>query len=104
MKQLVFPTLWELDNILRESCERSPQNTRDKMLHMQIVKWHYKGSDIIIDYNRQRVMMNVVAERRFTEKYKSFQEKIIPLNLGYNNLYDFFKNLYYRRSEKYRVL
>ncbi len=79
--------LLDIENLISRSCSFKETSSNYNKLHVALLKKHYNAVDVIIDYHRNRVNMNIIVDD------KQYNPKTVNTNLStiYTNL--FFKNL-----------
>ncbi|MCM4167525.1 hypothetical protein KCTC52924_00976 [Arenibacter antarcticus] len=84
LKSTVF---LEIKSLISESCSKNRLSRKSQNLHESIIKNHYNAVDASIDYNRNRVIMEIVMD----DSYYNPQTINLSLPLLRTNM--FFDNL-----------
>lgn len=85
--------LMEMEKLIARSSAKGKMTKRIQSFHEAIIKKHYNASDVVIDYHRHRVKMNIVMdENGYDPKTVNMNLVILPMNLFFKNLREFLKS------------
>ena len=83
----------EMEKLIARSSAKGKMTKKVQSFHEAIIKKHYNASDVIIDYHRHRVKMNIVMdEKGYDPKTINMDLAILPMNLFFKNLREFLKS------------
>lgn len=84
----------DLELLIDISCVEGEDVTMFELFHKMLIRISYKAADISIDYNRNRVYMNVIAEDKYYD-LETLNHPFAPtmsVNLVYEDLKTFLKS------------
>ncbi len=85
--------LMEIENLIARSCPKQKVPQKFENLHVAILKNHYNAADVVIDYHRRRVELDIVMDDRdYDPKKVNLCIPTLHANLWFRNLYDFLKS------------
>lgn len=85
--------LVEIENLIARSCPKQKVPQKFKNLHVAILKNHYNAADVVFDYHRGRVELDIVMDDRdYDPKKVNLCIPTLHANLWFRNLYDFLKS------------
>lgn len=85
--------LMEMEKLIARSSAKGKMTKKIQSFHEAIIKKHYNASDVVIDYHRHRVKMNIVMdENGYDPKTVNMNLVILPMNLFFKNLREFLKS------------
>lgn len=85
--------LMEIENLIARSCPKQKVPQKFKNLHVAILKNHYNAADVVFDYHRGRVELDIVMDDRdYDPKKVNLFIPTMHANLWFRNLYDFLKS------------
>ncbi len=85
--------LMEIENLITRSCPKQKVPQKIENLHIAILKNHYNAADVVIDYHRRRVEMDIVMDDRdYDPKKVNISLPTLHTNLWFRNLRDFLKS------------
>ena len=87
MKKHGLLITYELQNIIDQQKKKKTISMFDRRLHARLISTFYSGVDVLFDYDRKRIYMNLDLGDE-----KSRNENLMPVNLKYENLYSFLKS------------
>lgn len=83
----------EMESLIARSSAKGKMTKKIQSFHEAIIKKHYNASDVVIDYHRHRVKLNlVIDENAYDPKTVNVNLAILPMNLFFKNLRDFLKS------------
>lgn len=84
--------LMEIENLVTGSCPKQKVPQKFENLHVAILKNHYNAADVVIDYHRRRVALDIVIDDRdYDPKKVNLFVPTLHANLWFRNLCDFLK-------------
>ncbi len=84
--------LMEIENLIALSCPKQKVPQKFKNLHVAILKNHYNAADVIFDYHRGRVELDIVMDDTdYDPKTVNLSVRTLHANLWFRNLFDFLK-------------
>ena len=84
--------LMEIENLIGRSCPKQKVPLKFENLHVAIIKNHYNAAEVVIDYQRRRVELDIVVDdTAYDPKKVNLSLPILHANLWFRNLYDFLK-------------
>ena len=92
METLETKIISKLEKAILLNCENVPGTFDDQDFRSKIIKWCFHGSDVIIDYEKKKIFMNLILKNN-TSAYgeKFFGPSLIPFIVTYDNLGVFLK-------------
>ncbi|GMN10357.1 hypothetical protein MTsPCn9_31770 [Croceitalea sp. MTPC9] len=79
--------LMETERLILDSCSKSVISKKSKELHSAILKKYYNAADVIIDYHRRRVNMDVViCDKEYDPKKVNLVITTLPVNLSFKDI------------------
>lgn len=91
--RLTTRILTETEKLIAESCDTNVLDEKSVALHKLIIKKHYNAADVAIDYERQRIKMDVIiSEEDYDPKTVNLALATVPVNMFFKNLCDFLKS------------
>lgn len=85
--------LMEMERLIARSSAKGKMTKQVQSFHEAIIKKHYNASDVVIDYHRHRVKMNImVDDQGYDPKSVNVNLALMPMNLFFKNLRDFLKS------------
>ncbi|SDD63912.1 hypothetical protein SAMN05421636_101277 [Pricia antarctica] len=92
--------LMEIENLVASSCPKQKVPQKFENLHVAILKNHYNATDVIFDYHRKRVVLDIVMDDRdYDPKTINLYIPTLHANLWFRNLYDFLQTCIDRDSK-----
>ncbi|MGB7393996.1 MAG: hypothetical protein WA913_06355 [Pricia sp.] len=92
--------LMEIENLIALSCPKQKVPLQFEKLHVAIIKNHYNAADVVFDYHRRRVEMDIVMDdTAYDPKTVNFCIPTLHANLWFRNLCDFLKSCIDRDSK-----
>ncbi|WP_350288030.1 hypothetical protein [uncultured Croceitalea sp.] len=93
MKTSTLVTIYRLENLLNTQKENKDLFRLHQLLHINLIKWCYNSSDVLIDYDKKRIFMNIILDNTDKRNQKCKTAKaVMPTNLRYDNLTSFLKS------------
>ena len=84
--------LTEIENLIARSCPKQKVPPKFEKLHVAIIKNHYNAADVVFDYHRRRVEMEVIVDDTdYDPKTINLFLPTLHVNLWFRNLVDFLK-------------
>ena len=84
--------LTEIENLITRSCPKQKVPQKFNKLHVAIIKNHYNAADVVFDYHRRRVEMEVIVDDTdYNPKTVNLFLPTLHVNLWFRNLVDFLK-------------
>ena len=84
--------LTEIENLITRSCPKQKVPQKFNKLHVAILKNHYNAADVVFDYHRRRVEMEVIVDDTdYNPKTVNLFLPTLHVNLWFRNLVDFLK-------------
>lgn len=84
--------LMEIENLVVCSCPKQKVPQKFKNLHVAIVKNHYNATDVLFDYHRKRVELDIVMDDRdYNPERINLSVPTLHANLWFRNLCEFLK-------------
>jgi hypothetical protein len=84
--------LMEIENLIARSCPKQKVPQKFENLHVAILKNHYNAVDVVFDYHRQRVELDIVMDDTdYDPKKVNLCLPTLHANLWFRNLCDFLK-------------
>ena len=85
--------LMEMEKLIARSSAKGKMTKKIQSFHEAIIKRHYNAADVVIDYHRHRVKMNIVMDEEvYDPKTINMNLTILPMNLFFKNLRVFLKS------------
>ena len=85
--------LMDIESLISKSCAQGALNKSFQNLHKLILKKHYNATDVSIDYQRNRVNMEIVIDDQMYDPLSvNLQMSTFPANFFFKNLCDFLKS------------
>lgn len=79
--------LMETEDLILNSCSETMISKKSKELHSVILKKYYNAADVVIDYHRNRVNMDLVlCDKQYDPKKVNTVIATIPANLSFKNI------------------
>lgn len=76
----------DLSRLITASCSVPLGQNKFAPIHKAFIKIAYDACDVFLDYERQRVHMNLITD------YSNANAPTVPVNISYSNLEDFLKS------------
>jgi len=84
--------LMEIENLIARSCPKQKVPLKFENLHVAIIKNHYNAADVVFDYHRRRVALDIVIDdTAYDPKKINLSVPTLHANLWFRNLCDFLK-------------
>ncbi|WP_339713703.1 hypothetical protein [uncultured Kriegella sp.] len=84
--------LSEIESLIVVSYPKQKVPQKYKNLHVAILKNHYNAADVVIDYHRGRVAMDIILDDKdYDPKNVNIGMPTLHVNLLFQNLIDFLK-------------
>lgn len=84
--------LMEIENLVVRSCPKQKVPLKFENLHVAILKNHYNAVDVVFDYHRRRVALDIVMDDAdYDPKKINLSIPTLHANLWFRNLCDFLK-------------
>ena len=84
--------LMEIENLIARSCPKQKVPPKFENLHVAIIKNHYNAAEVVFDYHRRRIAMEIVIDdTAYDPKEVNLSVPTLHANLWFRNLYDFLK-------------
>ncbi len=84
--------LMEIENLIIRSCPKQKVPLKFENLHVAILKNHYNAADVVFDYHRGRVELEIVMDDSdYDPKKVNLSVPTLHANLWFRNLRDFLK-------------
>lgn len=84
--------LSEIESLIAVSNPKQKVPQKYKSLHVAILKNHYNAADVVIDYHRGRVAMDIILDDKdYDPKNVNIGVPTLHVNLLFKNLIDFLK-------------
>ena len=84
--------LMEIENLVARSCPKQKVSQKFENLHVAILKNHYNAADVVFDYHRKRVELDIIIDDRdYDPKRINLSVPTMHANLWFRNLFDFLK-------------
>ena len=85
--------LMDIESLISKSCSQVALDKSFQNLHKLILKKHYNATDVSIDYQRNRVNMEIVMDdQNYDPRSVNLQLNTFPANFFFKNLCDFLKS------------
>jgi len=85
--------LVNMERLIGQTVAKGKITEKIKAFHTGIIKKHYNATDVVIDYHRQRVQMNIVVDDgAYNAKKVNTNLELLPANLLFKNLGRFLKS------------
>ncbi|MFD2588843.1 hypothetical protein ACFSQJ_18095 [Croceitalea marina] len=85
--------LMETERLILNSCSKSKLSKKSKELHSAILRKYYNAADVNIDYDRQRINMDVVlCDKNYDPKKVNLVISTMPLSLSFKDIYFLLKS------------
>ena len=82
--------LMEIEHLIARSCPKQKVPQHFKNLHVALLKNHYNAADVVFDYHRRRVIMDIVMDdSAYDPKKANLSLPTFHANLLFSNLCDF---------------
>lgn len=93
MENLKRQILIKMEGLINQSCLNQTASNNYESLHVTILKKYYNASDVLIDYSRGRVEMNIVMDDKdYDPKTVNVYMPTLHMNLWFRNLRDLLKS------------
>lgn len=81
----------KLSELVSHSCTKPEVTETDRYLHRELLKSHFKASDVFIDYDRKRVILDIQVEEAspYNPKIINLFTPVVHTNLPYTELHHF---------------
>ncbi|HEA23063.1 hypothetical protein LCGC14_1058000 [marine sediment metagenome] len=84
--------LMDIENLIARSCPKQKVPLKFEDLHVAIIKNHYNAADVVFDYQRRRVELDIVLDdTAYDPKKVNLSIPTLHANLWFRNLFDFLK-------------
>ena len=84
--------LFEIENLISNSCPKNNIDSQFENLHIAILKKHYNASEVSIDYHRKRIEMQLIMnDADYDPKTVNTFMHTLHANMWFRNLSDFLK-------------
>ncbi len=85
--------LMETERLILNSCSKSKLSKKSKELHSAILRKYYNAADVNIDYDRQRINMDIVlCDKNYDPKKVNTVISTMPLSLSFKDIYFILKS------------
>ena len=90
---LKFRILMEIERLIVQTSTSRKTSERCMEFHKSLIKKYFNASDVIIDYHRRRVKMNlVVDDQAYNPEEVNIDIPVMPMNLYYLDLTSFLRS------------
>ena len=85
--------LMETERLILNSCSEPVTSNETKELHSEILKKYYNAADVIIDYHRHRVNMDIVIDDQdYSHSKLNTVIATMPMNISFKDIYNLLKS------------